>query len=473
MKTIFVTMPNVSVFRNLYFFPKSFFNQLEDALKLKKDTRVVFLVHKGDYEKYIWFFKPHLSDRVIVEEVLVDPKKNIWRKFFRFLYAYLVYTGTTKVLTTMGMRVDDPPAAANRHVFIIRILLANTFGRSRFVKRKVVPFLYPRVFTERPFEDLFTRYKPRLIFTTNLYGEFDTFLLAEAKRRGVKSIGMLANWDHVDKYFLPLQSDVLLVQNEQVKSAAYRYQAYENHELKCTGYPYFDFIIDPHFVMKREDILAHLGFPAAGRYILYISGTAYCPDEPDVIENILSWIDQGVFGPNIHLVLRPYLGGRSKDKEFDRKKFEGFKNHPRVRFYTEKAWNSMSDAVNFMNVMRHASVVMTVYSTAFLEAAVLDRPLVAAVFDGYHKRPYHRSIRRFEEFEHFKDFIKTGAIKRTFSFEQLKYALAAYLKNPAIDADKRAYVREKVCYKLDGHATKRTLDFVLDMLDNSAEASPK
>lgn len=434
---------------------------MRDAVASDRDLRVVYAVHKKERDKYAWFFEGKESSRHFMETVDASPRRTLFRKIFRFFYAYLVYTGTTKVLTTMGMRADDPPAAANRHFSFVRVILANTLGRVGFVKRAVVPFLYLRVFRERPFQDLFVRYNPSVVFATNVYGEFDTMLLAEAKRRRVFSIAMPANWDHIDKYFLPLQADWLLAQNEQVKNAAVKYQAYKPEQIQLIGYPYFDFIQSPDSFLPRGTTLKYLRFPDNARYLLYVSGTAYCPDEPDIIETMLKWIDSGELGDNIFLVLRPYLGGRSKDKEFDRKKFEDFASHPRVCFYTEKSWDNMDDAVRYLNTIRHASVVMTVYSTAFLEAVVMDQPIVAAVFDGYKNRPYHRSIRRFEEFEHFKDFIKTGALKRTFNFDELRTALKNYFANPALDGDKRAFVRDHVCYKLDGGATRRVVETVL------------
>jgi hypothetical protein len=63
----------------------------------------------------------------------------------------------------MGMRPGEPPAGGNRFMSPVKWLIANSFGRSRFVRLKVAPFLYYRAFTDRPFAPLFEKYQPDLV----------------------------------------------------------------------------------------------------------------------------------------------------------------------------------------------------------------------------------------------------------------------------------------------------------------------
>lgn len=464
MKTIFVSLSMLGVFRNIFFFPESVFFRLMDEAR-RRNFRVVVLMHRRDLWKYAEFFAPHLGTHCSVEGVLVPSDKNIVQKAFRFFYAYLIYTATTKILTTMGMRPEEPPAASRRFLAPFRVLIARSFGRSSFLKKRIIPALYERVFPRRPFKEVFEKYRPALVVAPNLYGLFDTELAREARRHKVRSLGFLANWDHVDKYFLPIKTDHLLLPSEQVKRAAVKYQGYAPEHITVVGYPYHDLFVRDEFKMPRADLLRAVGLPAGSRYLLYTSGSSYCPDEPEVIEEILSWIKKGAFGADMYLAIRPYVGGRGKDKAFDEKKFFAFKNDPRVVFFDAQVWNSLEQSIVYINLMRHAGVVMTVYSTAFLESAIMDRPLVAASFDGRQTRPLHRSIRRFEGFEHFQSMFSTGAVKRALDFDELKSALAAYLINPTLDTDKRAAVREELCYILDGQSSGRVVDAVLRALE--------
>ncbi|OGF69641.1 hypothetical protein A3C75_03300 [Candidatus Giovannonibacteria bacterium RIFCSPHIGHO2_02_FULL_44_31] len=464
MKTVLLTLSSPAVFRNLFFFPESAFFQLKDCLNLNKNLRAVFLVYPKDYNKYAYLFKDNIGGRLILEEITVKYPKTFLEKIFRFFYSYLIYTGTTRLMASIGTRPDEPPAGGRAYLAPLKRFISVTFGRSSFIRLKLIPSLFLVIIKDRPFKKFFDRYNPELIFISHLYGWFDALLLAEAKRRNIPTIGMPAGWDHLDKYYLPFKVDSLLIPSEQMKQAAILHQSYKPESVQIIGHPYFDFITDQEYWFTREKLFESLKFPSGAKFILYISGSAYCPDEPDIIETILKWADEKKFEEDVYLVLRPYLGGRSKDREFDEKKFEGFHNHPRVRFYQRESWADLDGSIYYENLMRHADAIITVYSTAFLEAAAFDRPLLAIAFDGYKKRPFNRSLRRFELMEHFKEVIKTGALKTARDFEELFKILNDYFRDPSIGHKERERVREEFCYKLDGQASRRLIEVVMSKL---------
>ncbi|MBU1179246.1 CDP-glycerol glycerophosphotransferase family protein, partial [Patescibacteria group bacterium] len=78
-------------------------------------------------------------------------------------------------------------------------------------------------------------------------------------------------------------------------------------------------------------------------------------------------------------------------------------------------------------------------------------------FDGYKRRPAYRSIKRFEEFEHFQDVLKSGALPRAYSFKQLDEFIGNYMKDQNIFADSRRILRERSCSFLDGLSSERIL----------------
>jgi hypothetical protein len=393
-------------------------------------------------------------------------KKTLLQHAFYFIYSYLVFTGTTKIMATMGTRPDEPPAGGRWYLASLKICIAQTLGRSRWIRRAAVPRLWLRIFRERPFMALFDEYHPDIVFAPHMYGWFDTLVIAEAKRRGIRTVGMPAGWDHLDKYFLPFHTDRLLVQSDQVRRMALAHQAYDADAITVTGYPHFDFLVKKEYAASRGETLARLGFPADARYLLYVSGSAYCPDEPEVIERILAWADEGRFGArNVRLVIRPYQGGRGKDKAFDEQKFNRFETHPRVVFYRRDFWGDMEKSIYFINILTHADVVLSIYSTMIMEAAVLDRPLMTIAFDGSHVRPYHRSLRRFEEFDHFRDVLATGAVRTARDFSGLEADICAYLDDPGRDSDARELMRRRVCGPLDGGASRRVRDALMESLN--------
>ena len=153
MNTILITFSVHNVFRNLFLFPGGFRDQLLTLLRQRKDIRVVCVLRTRDREKYASLFESDVADRFILETIDVPMSKGVLQKSFRFFYAYLTYTNTTRILTTMGMRVDEPPGASNRALFLLRAGISFFFGHFEVVKSRMIPYMHARIFPERPFMD--------------------------------------------------------------------------------------------------------------------------------------------------------------------------------------------------------------------------------------------------------------------------------------------------------------------------------
>ncbi len=464
MQHIFLTLSNRAVYRNFFFFPKSFFYTLCKTAK-DKNFKVIVLVEAKDVPKYREQIKSEIGLHCDIEGVEVTIPVTRLGKLFYFFYSYLIYTDTTKLLATFGTRPDEPPAGGKRYLQPLKWLISRTFGLIPPIKTKLVPWLFIRIYSDkRPFQTLFKKYSPKLIFTSHLYGWFDQTLLAEAKRQKVKTLGMAANWDHLDKYFLPLHVDTFVAQSNERIDPAMRYQNYSRDSVVISGYPHFDFITERSYVISRADVLKSLSLPPDAKFILYASGSTYCPDEPEVIGEIIKWIEAGVFGSNVYLLVRPYLGGRGKDREFDEEKFNTFEQHPRVRFYRKDFWADLNFGIEFMNILRQADVVVAIFTTMALEAVVLDRPVVAVGFDGFRIRPFRRSVRRFELFVHFQQVRKTGAMQTARTFPELQNMIKENIDNPTLKAKERAVMREFIAGPLDGKASERITKVITDNL---------
>ena len=72
---------------------------------------------------------------------------------------------------------------------------------------------------------MFEKYKPDVVFATNVYGEEDVLLMKSASIHGVKTIGMVLSWDNnTSKHLMRVVPNVLLVQNEIIKDEAIKIQ---------------------------------------------------------------------------------------------------------------------------------------------------------------------------------------------------------------------------------------------------------
>ena len=416
-------------------------------------------------------FRPRLErflsrGTVSLEYIEAMKSRGALAQAFRFFYSYLIFTGTTRILATFGARADRPPAGGNRHLAPLKWFIANTFGRIRAVKIRLVPRLYFLIFRSRPYRGLFERYRPALLFAPNIAAFPDIELVAEARRQGIATIGMAQNWDHLNKYFIPQHVRRLLVQNEPMRGEAVDLHAYTPGSVTVVGFPQFDtYAHRDQFLMPREEFCRRFGIPAGDRIILHISGAAYSLDEPDILHEIALWIERGVFSAPTTLFVRPYVAGR--DREGEEKKYASLTSSPHVVFNWERVSEADENMSVFISMLHYADVVISVFSTTAIEAAIFDKPTLTIGFDGHTKRATHESITRLEKMSHFRHVLLSGAVRVVRSFDDLRTALFERLQNPALDRARRGALVEKMCFRLDGRASKRVACAVLSCLDDA------
>lgn len=453
-KTIFIVLLSNVVLGN-FDMPGGVLDQF--IKRRPRNTRLVFLTLKGFEKKFERFLK---NDSVAVEFVEKVKQPSGLRKLFQFFYSYLIFTDTTRILATFGARADVPPAGGNRHLAFFKNFLANTFGKLKFVKVRLVPWLFELFFKERPHADLFRKYQPSAVFLSSIAFLGDLEFLLEAKRRGITTVGMACNWDHLNKYYIPLRADYMLVQNEPMLKEAVELQEYEPDRVFPVGFAQFDAHIDfRRRPISREKFFEKFGIPKNKKLILFISGAAYALDEPDILKAIIGWIEHDKFGLPLELMIRPYVIAR--DREAEEAKFGQFKNNPHVVFNSFRRDENAETRDLYLAMLYHADVVIPIFSTMAIEAALFDRPTISIGFDGHKKRPFHQSVTRLEHLTHFKHVLETGSVKVVRSFDELYQNINRYLCFPEQDRRQRKELVEKMCYQADGKVSERIADFVL------------
>lgn len=454
MKTIFITLLSNVVLGN-FDFPDGVLDQF--VSKRPKDVRLVFLVLKGLEDRV----RPFLRDNSVVMEVIerAQPARGL-EKLFQFFYSYLIFTDTTKILATFGARADRPPAGGNRHLAFVKSFIANTFGKSKFVKRRLVPRLFEFFSSDRPHRRLFNKYQPSAVFLSSIAFLPDLGFLTEAKRRGITTIGMACNWDHLNKYYIPVRADYILVQNEPMRHEAVQLQEYAPEQVAPVGFAQFDAHVNfSKQPISKKEFFKKFGIPENKKLVLFISGAAYALDEPDVLKEIIGWIEQNRFNLPVHLMIRPYVIAR--DRASEEAKFGQFNNHPSVAFNSFRRDESVETRNWYLAMLYYADVIIPIFSTMAIEAAIFDKPTISIGFDGYKKRPFHQSVTRLEHLTHFKHVLGAGSVKIVRSFPDLYQSINHYLRFPASDNAKRKELIQKMCYRLDGKASERIADFVL------------
>jgi len=437
-----------------------------DAARMLSENgaRIVILAPREKLD----YYQKEFSDSYFIFDELPETRNRWAEKFFAFLEHSAIHTKTTYILHRteffrQGSCVRFPLRLA---VFAARRILS-FFGQFGFFRQLIrLAYLYA---PSHVFGYYFDKYKPDLVFCPTMVYH-DQLILKEAKRRGIKTAGMVLSWDNLySKSILRVHPDHLLVQTSTTKKDAARYGDYSEERVSVTGIPQYDRYFRHERVAPREEFIKSLGGDPSKKLILYaFSGKAGFDIELGILEILRRAVTAGSFGNNVQVLLRPYprydfpeaklaelkarfgfltagaaahTGGSSNDWEFD-----------------ERALELLS------NSLAHADVIITMYSTFFIEGAIFDKPLIAAAFDGDKKLDYWNSAVRFFEWDHLARMRDLNGIDFARSPEDLIVVIKTALVDPGKFHDGRQKIVAQQCEFMDGRSGERVAKALLSSL---------
>lgn len=449
-KTIFISCFNPFILRNIL---------SGDALKVlksKSDIKIVIFV--PDYKKD--FFDKNLNDsRVIVEGIKIgkNTKQDI---IFRFITGSLVNTSTVMV------HKKEELFKNKRYIrFSASWLLIKIFSRIGFIK-KIVRCFDSLTINKNIFSNYFSKYNPSLVFATDVFNDYDVHLLETAKSQKIKTVGMIRSWDNfTTKGIFRVKPDKLIVHNNILKEQAIKWAGINENNIFISGVPQYDRYIDSKR-MERETFFKKIGLDSQKKLIIFSPfGGRFTDTDWQIMEILKNFINNEEIEPFQVLVrFTPNdpvnLGKFSADKNFyiDKpgRSFEG--KAPRDQELVGADMDWLADC------LYHSDVLVAGGASIGIDAAVFGKPTILIHFDGFEKKPYWQSVKRFLEYQHPHDIIESGAMCSIKNIEEFKKSLNNYLKNPESNSIARAEMLKVQCWKLDGFSGKRIGDFLLSLL---------
>lgn len=310
------------------------------------------------------------------------------------------------------------------------------------------------------FEYLFDKYSPDLVFAADIYELEDAKLVHLAKKRRVKTIGMVRSWDNItSKTLLMVMPERMAVNSAHIQKELEKYGDVPAGMIFICGVPHYDHY-RPEGRTSREDFFSRFGLDPRKKLILFTPPSdTYIKHDPVAVEILkaLEEVNDQVL-VRLSLVGKTDLSGYAKS---DKVALDEPANSPDfIDVYMNRATDRhLADSIY------HSDLVITWASTMIVDAAVFDKPIILVGFDAA-ARPYGRSIRQYYDYDHQRHVIETGGVRLARSRGELVDLARKYLADPALDrGGRRAIVRE-YCGDLDGRAGERLGKFILDYLDN-------
>lgn len=423
---------------------------------LASGVKIVLLVpdFKKDYFRTTFGAYP----AVVVEGVAENLSRRT-RALHQMTFP-LLYTTTMKIIR----RSDRDYTSIGR--FLVTQGIASTLGRFRFI-RALFRFVNEHFGGPDLFARYFEKYKPDLVFSTDSKHILDSELVREAKRRGIRTVGMVRSWDYLTaKGIMRVKPDTMVVHNEIIKGEAVRYADMNARDVAVVGMPHFDpYRNEPR--VSRADFFKTLGVDAGKRLIFLAPwGEKFSDIDSDIFALLEKAIKSGDLPRDMHVLVRVPPGdvlalGLKNTYEHLTFDYPGISFSGRHRKENEMG---LSDILRLADSLFHSEIVVSSASTISIDAAAFDKPTILMAFDGNTQREYYQSVRHYYDFDHMQHVIKAAGIRLAYSQEALVALIREYLKQPEKDQNGRARITSEQCGALDGKASERLARLLLARL---------
>jgi hypothetical protein len=308
---------------------------------------------------------------------------------------------------------------------------------------------------------------PDVLVTTGPHRYEEPAIVLEAKKLGIPILAFITSWDNLStKSRTVFKYDGYLVWSKQMEKELRHFYPHSNEvPIYVIGAPQFDVFFEERFYQTREEFCASQGLRADLPIILYALGSPNFLPEYSSVSYLAEKVVQGDLG-DVQLLVRPHpIHDNAAESELLRK------FAPRVIVQQTSragtAVNARSQDENqiteWVNSFRHADVVVNLSSTAAVDAAIFDRPVVNLDFDPEPGQPNQALVKDINHlWTHFKPVAESGGVWLVDTPEKMMKAIKTYLVHPELHKEKRHWIANYVCEYLDGKCGERMAEAILD-----------
>ena len=331
-------------------------------------------------------------------------------------------------------------------------------GRLRLI-RYCLRWVDYQLMSKNRFRNYFEKYRPNLVFATDIFEPNDVAVMREARKRGIFVLGMVRSWDNItSKGLNRIVPDKLIVNSEKIKEEAMRYNDVRPEAIFVVGIPHYDrYVTDRR--TSREELFRKLQLDTHKKTVFFAPPSdIYARNDP-ITEKVVG----ALTGLDVQVLLRLYLVGQVNLGNIKPMPNKISIDVPGSGEDFMRADLTTGDA-HLADLLYHSDVVVAFASTLAIDAVVFNKPIVFIGFDGQPNRPYWQSLRRFYDYDHQQSILKTGGVKLAKNTEELIEYVKHYLADSKLDEDGRKRIIQERCWKLDGKSGERLAKIILQEL---------
>ena len=427
------------------------------TLRQQNDLRIVLFVTSQDRKEY---FEKEFFGQNIVYEVAPFYRSPAFQWFFGFLKFNLINTKTIDLKRRIQLEQDG-----NRLKYFSKFLINRLFANKFF--RKTIRTLDYLLVKDDNYREYFDKYRPDMVFLAHLFSDTEISFLRQAKKMGIKSVGLINSWDKItSRCMVRLLPDKLIVNNNIVKGEAMKFVDMAEEGIEVVGIPHYDIYFNKK--SSREDFAGRLGFSPEKKLVVFAPwGKERSDADKDLIKLLYRILNKDLvhlnsqllvrFPPNDVVELSPDLAGKNIIYQ-----------RPGHKFAKERGvdWDmNFEDLQELMDTLYHSNLVISFTSSIAIDAALFEKPVINVKFDS---RPSDSSLRRpsrFYDTDHYSKLLATGGVRLVHNEQELIHWIKSYLENSNLHSAERKRIVDEQCWKHDGRAGFRAANFILNYLN--------
>ena len=141
-------------------------------------------------------------------------------------------------------------------------------------------------------------------------------------------------------------------------------------------------------------------------------------------------------------------------------------DYPKLEYLTDDIDMPNEDMYRQADLLRHADVLLTEYSTLVLEATFYDLPVVNISL--YNFRNTDKPLAYFENYTHIRKLMDEKVMRTAYDYDQLFQHIKDYLSDRNLDSQNRQSMKRKFAHANPGDAATVIGRYLIDLAREKA-----
>lgn len=432
------------------------------TLKNEKDLNLILIVPsaKEQYFKDIYGNVTNLKIVPLDVHILADDRKIRYLSNLSHLlmnYHYLWYKRIERLYSSKTIKSYIKYFSEKIFVF----LFAN-----KAWTRNIYRFIWKLFTKDEEVSKIFTLNNIDAVFCTDIFNESDAIIATEAKRRLIKTIGMIRSWDNCySKGVMRMVPDLLIANNPTIKSEAIRMHDVIADSVEVCGLPQYDMFVNLK-PTPRIDFMDKIHADAKKKTILFSpAGSILSDTDWQIAEILLDAIDSGAIDRNTQLLIRNHPHHPGDMTKIISRKGVVFDNPGKVISNRKEAELPLDEKQHLTDCLFHSDIVIYIATTLGNDSLIFDKPQIVVNFDGYENKKYELSVKRYHNEDHMKNMLDCGGVAIAKDKDDLIKKVNQYLANPKLDREGRLKALNQQVVFTDGRSGIRVAQSIIRVVN--------